>query len=352
MPNKYKYFPQNKDELIKLVSNKKIKLSNIDISRVNDFSELFSKSQRTDFSGIENWNVSHVTNMSKMFKRAVYFNSDLNNWNVSNVENMEGMFEGTVYFNDDLNSWDTSKVKNMKGMFSKSKFNGDISTWNTSNVDNMFQMFADNTEFNGDISSWDISKVKNMQYMFAYTDDISKKQVNNWKVSNDVKYYGMFRGTELEKNPPEWFRLKNEFEIKYYPESKEELIRMLNDENILAGEIDVSKIDNVTEALDNIKRYNKSYLQEYHRLLSIKKGIDMEISKEWFVGNSYSISSNQYIQSLEDISSEYHDKLIDISMQPFYEKLENPKKLIHDDYPGIEFWNVPNLYELLNKIYE
>ena len=111
-------------------------------------------------------------------------------------------------------------------------------------------------------------------------------------------------------------------------------------------------LDNVTEALDNIKRYNKSYLQEYHRLLSIKKGIDIEISKDKFVGNSYSISSNQYIQSLEDISSEYHDKLIDISMQPFYEKLENPKKLIHDDYPGIEFWNVPNLYELLNKIYE
>lgn len=37
MPNKYKYFPQNKDELIKLVSNKKIKLSNIDISKVDDF---------------------------------------------------------------------------------------------------------------------------------------------------------------------------------------------------------------------------------------------------------------------------------------------------------------------------
>ena len=83
MPNKYKYFPQNKDELIKLVNNKKIKLSNIDISKVDDFSELFMDSRRYDFSGIENWNVSHVTNMSKMFKRAVYFNSDLNNWNVS-----------------------------------------------------------------------------------------------------------------------------------------------------------------------------------------------------------------------------------------------------------------------------
>ncbi len=58
MLNKYKYFPQNKNELIKLVNNKKIKLSNIDISKVDDFSELFMESSRKDFSGIENWNVS------------------------------------------------------------------------------------------------------------------------------------------------------------------------------------------------------------------------------------------------------------------------------------------------------
>lgn len=278
------YVPDDRIELEILLKDESISLENIDIRKIDNLSRLFYLYPRKDYSGIEKWDVSHVKNMSEMFKNT-------------------GMFYGAGRIDADLNLWD-------------------------------------------------ISKVKNMQYMFAYTEHISKEQINSWNVSNDVKYYGMFRGTELEKNPPEWFRLKNEFEIKYYPESKEELIRMLNDENILAGEIDVSKIDNVTEALDNINRYNKSYLQEHHRLLSTKKGIDMEISKERFVGNSYSISSNQYIQSLEDISSEYHDKLIDISMQPFYEKLENPKKLIHDDYPGIEFWNVPNLYELLNKIYE
>lgn len=259
-----------------------------------------------------------------------------------------------------LENIDIRKIDNLSRLFylyPRKDYSG-IEKWDVSPVKDMSEMFKNTGMFYGagridaDLNLWDISKVKNMQYMFAYTDDISKKQVNNWKVSDDVKYYGMFRGTELEKNPPEWFRLKNEFEIKYYPESKEELIRMLNDENILAGEIDVSKIDNVTEALNNIKRYNKSYLQEYYELLSTKTRIDIEISKDKFFGNSYSISSNQYIQSLEDISSEYHDKLIDISMQPFYEKLENPKKLIHDDYPGIEFWNVPNLYELLNKIYE
>ena len=135
MPNKYKYFPQNKDELIKLVSNKKIKLSNIDISKVDDFSELFSKSQRTDFSGIENWNVSHVTNMSKMFKRAVYFNSDLNNWNVSNVKDMSCMFCYADKFNGNISLWDTSQVEDMSEMFAGAKnFNQDISSWNVSHA--------------------------------------------------------------------------------------------------------------------------------------------------------------------------------------------------------------------------
>ena len=224
-----------------------------------------------------------------------------------------------------LENIDIRKIDNLSRLFylyPRKDYSG-IEKWDVSPVKDMSEMFKNTGMFYGGISNWDVSNVENMMFMFAYTDDISKKQVNNWKVSDDVKYYGMFRGTELEKNPPEWFRLKNEFEI-----------------------------DNVTEALDNIKRYNKSYLQEYHRLLSIKKGIDMEISKDKFFGNSYIGSSKSYIEYLEGISSEYHDKLIDISMQPFYEKLENPKKLIHDDYPGIEFWNVPNLYELLNKIYE
>lgn len=63
----YKYFPQNKDELTALVNNKRIKLSNIDISKVDDLSNLFKHSMRKDFSGIEDWNVSHVTDMTDMF---------------------------------------------------------------------------------------------------------------------------------------------------------------------------------------------------------------------------------------------------------------------------------------------
>ena len=43
---------------------------------------------------IENWNVSNVTNMHKMFRANRGLNQDLSNWNTENVTNMEDMFNG------------------------------------------------------------------------------------------------------------------------------------------------------------------------------------------------------------------------------------------------------------------
>lgn len=246
----------------------------------------------------------------------------------------------------------TSEITDMSWLFHGGVFvnYAGIEFWDVSNVENMEGMFYGAGRIDADLNLWDISKVKNMRYMFAYSDYISKMQVNNWKVSDDVKYYGMFRGTELETNPPEWFKLKNEFEIKYHPESKEELIRMLNDENILAGEIDVSKIDNVTEALDNIKRYNKSYLQEYDNLLSMWNTIEMTINEIQYSGYGY--QKELRIEYLKNMSREYEEKLLNMRKKPFYEELQEPKKLIHDDYPGIEFWNVPDIDKILEKVSE
>ena len=44
---------------------------------------------------ISDWDVSNVTDMSKMFAYAV-FNQDISSWNVSNVTKMEEMFN-TAY---------------------------------------------------------------------------------------------------------------------------------------------------------------------------------------------------------------------------------------------------------------
>ena len=59
---------------------------------------------------LNNWNVSNVTDMRRMFCAAESFNQPLNNWNVSNVEDMEGMFAVAQSFNQPLNNWNVSNV--------------------------------------------------------------------------------------------------------------------------------------------------------------------------------------------------------------------------------------------------
>lgn len=85
------YKPKTKDELKKLVDNLKINLGDIDTSEITDMSYLFAFSKRSDFSGIENWDVSKVTNMVSMLSTR-YFDEDISKWDVSNFENMKKCF--------------------------------------------------------------------------------------------------------------------------------------------------------------------------------------------------------------------------------------------------------------------
>ena len=95
------YKPKTKSELKNLI-DKNIKLSMIDTSLITDMSYLFSGSERTDFSGIEHWNVSNVTNMSYMFWCAEYFNANISTWNTSNVVDMSYMFFNATLFNQNF----------------------------------------------------------------------------------------------------------------------------------------------------------------------------------------------------------------------------------------------------------
>ena len=144
-----KFQPKTKEELKELVDNLEINLGDIDTSLITDMSYLFRGSGRKDFSGIANWDVSNVTNMSGMFFNCKDFNEPLNSWDVSNVVNMNFMFKGCVNFNQPLDKWNVSNVKNMDGMFwGADKFNCDISNWDVSNVENFSGMFMSAKSFN------------------------------------------------------------------------------------------------------------------------------------------------------------------------------------------------------------
>ena len=58
------------------------------------------------FSGdLGSWNVSAVTDMSKVFKGASLFNSDISGWDVSAATTMYLMFEDATSFQQNLGEW-------------------------------------------------------------------------------------------------------------------------------------------------------------------------------------------------------------------------------------------------------
>lgn len=165
---KYNIIAKNKNHLKSLIHQEvemygnACVLNHIDVSNVNDISDLFKNSE---FNGdISKWNVSNVKNMSGLFSKSK-FNGDISNWDVSNVEDMSFMFNSSI-FNGNLEKWKTSKVRLMWGMFAHSKFDGDISNWNTSNVTDMNSIFH-NSSFSGCIDDWDVLNVVDMANPFT-----------------------------------------------------------------------------------------------------------------------------------------------------------------------------------------
>ena len=134
---KFKYHPETRAELYNLCIDESVYLGDIDTSKITDMSKLFIGNEEIkysrDFSGIELWDVSNVTDMSSMFSLSS-FNQDISSWDVSNVTNMSSMFSRSS-FNQDISSWDVSNVTDMRCMFSESSFNQDISSWNVPNGD-------------------------------------------------------------------------------------------------------------------------------------------------------------------------------------------------------------------------
>ena len=199
------YTPKTKEELRELVNNLSINLGDIDTSKITNMSYLFHNTPRTDFSGIENWDVSKVRDMAYMFQYATSFNQDLSKWDVSKVESMAFMFFVAESFNANISKWDVSKVEYMREMFARAKsFNQPIGEWDVSNVREMSVMFAEAKSFNQDISKWDVSKVEDMAAMFAgaktFNADISK-----WNVSNVENMVCMFEdATSFNQDLSNW----------------------------------------------------------------------------------------------------------------------------------------------------
>jgi surface protein len=95
-----------------------------------------------ELSGISNWNVSNVTNMSKMFLYSK-FNGDLSNWNVSKVTDFSTMFTSSFFANDTILKWDVRSGTNFTSMFQNGdSFTTNLRYWNITSGATLTNMFT------------------------------------------------------------------------------------------------------------------------------------------------------------------------------------------------------------------
>ena len=57
------------------------------------------------YGHIRDWDVSQITDMSKLFNIKYDFNDDISNWDVSSVTNMGFMFKYAIEFNQPIGDW-------------------------------------------------------------------------------------------------------------------------------------------------------------------------------------------------------------------------------------------------------
>ena len=168
------------------------------------FYDIGNNSSNTNLIDTAGINTSRVKNMRFMFSGGKWIikKIKITNLDTSNVEDMSYMFAASPYEQSitadpiDLSGFNTSKVTNMQGMFSGSHFPFiDIRHFDTSNVTNMESMFADLHKVTSlDLSGLNVKKVSNIQYIFSGSNDLQSLNLSGWELDSITNMSFMFNG--------------------------------------------------------------------------------------------------------------------------------------------------------------
>lgn len=171
--------------------------------------------------GIESFDMSSARGVAYMFRGTDgSLPLDLSQWNTSHVSDFSELFKGMTRHVSGYSRWDTGSANSMRGMFNGylgGRIDGDLSQWNTSRVTDMAEMFKE-ADINGiDIKSWNVSNVYSLSGMFmnAKTSllDVSGWVMRSYSINSGMfmsRYIDAYRfGTGMRMNDPFKFNMAN-----------------------------------------------------------------------------------------------------------------------------------------------
>ena len=128
----------------------------------------------------------------------------ISTWDVSEIRYMDYLFNcvcgscehkkckcGKRRFNDNINDWDVSNVITMERMFNLcEEFNQPLDKWDTKNVRNIRRMFHKCYQFEQDISCWTFNDLFECKEAFKYTQ--CKKPFSTGDLCSNKYRYGVY----------------------------------------------------------------------------------------------------------------------------------------------------------------
>ena len=150
------------------------------VSGVQNMQEMFDRASAFN-QDIGGWNVSACTTFTNMFNRASAFNQDIGGWvfNAS-LTSLSGMFAVASSFNNGgvggvgtgIDQWNVSNITNFGYMFTNCPFNEYIGSWNVSSGQT-FTNFSEGAAatFDQNLSTWDLNSATNMSNAFPSMSD-------------------------------------------------------------------------------------------------------------------------------------------------------------------------------------
>ena len=147
-------------------NNSFIDLTDIDISELDDLSDIFTRLNEVEVIDISGWDTSNVTSMDNMFRKCAKLKNiiGIENLDVSKLEDATSMFYCCKNLVElDLTNWNPVSLQHTYEMFSgcsNLKIIENIENWQLPNIKSVRQMFYKCAKLDVDLSNWDLTNIK------------------------------------------------------------------------------------------------------------------------------------------------------------------------------------------------